>query len=163
MSNNDQAFVADFTRDIPRGLSSRYLSEQAVPQARWQSPDVILDRRTLAYDPDNPGRKILIGAFGDKLIGIDDNRHILTVAGNRSGKSVTIVNNLLHYRGSVLAIDPKGELANITAERRAALGQKVIVLDPFNHTAPRLRRYRKSYNPLAVLTLDNPTMIEDAG
>jgi type IV secretion system protein VirD4 len=163
MKTTDQAFVEDFTRDIPRGLSSRYLSQQAVPQARWQSPDIILDRRALAYDPDDPGRKILIGAFGDKLIGIDDNRHILTVAGNRSGKSVTIVGNLLHYRGSVLAIDPKGELASITAERRAALGQKVIVLDPFNHTAPRLRRYRKAYNPLAVLKRGNPTIIEDAG
>ena len=60
-------------------------------------------------------------------------------------------------------MDPKAELANITAERRAALGQKVIVLDPFNHAADRLARYRKAYNPLAVLTLDNPTIIEDAG
>ena len=87
MKTTDREFVEDFTRDIPRGLSSRYLSEAAVPQARWQSPDVILDRRALAYDPDNPGRKILIGAFGDKLIGIDDNRHVMTVAGSRSGKS----------------------------------------------------------------------------
>jgi type IV secretion system protein VirD4 len=163
MKTTDQAFVEDFTRDIPRGLSSRYLSEQAVPQARWQSPDVILDRRALAYDPDNPGRKILVGAFGDKLIGIDDNRHILTVAGNRSGKSVMLIANLLNYRGSVLAIDPKAELANITAERRAALGQKVIVLDPFNRASDRLVCYRKAYNPNAVLTSDNPTIIEDAG
>jgi type IV secretion system protein VirD4 len=163
MKTTDQAFVEDFTRDIPRGLSSRYLSEQAVPQARWQSPDVILDRRALAYDPDNPGRKILVGAFGDKLIGVDDNRHVLTVAGSRSGKSVMLIANLLNYRGSVLAIDPKAELANITAERRAALGQKVIVLDPFSRAAGRPARYRKAYNPLSVLTFDNPTMIEDAG
>ena len=163
MKSTDLDFVRDFTRDIPRGLSSRYLSEQAVPQARWQAPDVILDRHALAYDPDDPGGKILIGAFGDKLIGIEDNRHVMTVAGSRSGKSVTIVGNLLFYRGSVLAMDPKAELANITAERRAALGQKVIVLDPFNHAADRLARYRKRYNPLSVLTLDNPTIIEDAG
>jgi type IV secretion system protein VirD4 len=163
MKTTDQAFVDDFTRDIPRGLSSRYLSEQAVPQARWQSPDVILDRRALAYAPDDPGRKILIGAFGEKLIGIEDNRHVLTVAGSRSGKSVTLIANLLNYRSSVLAIDPKAELANITAERRAALGQKVIVLDPFNRAADRLARYRAAYNPNAVLTPDNPTMIEDAG
>ena len=164
MKTTDQAFIEDFTRDIPRGLSSRYLSEHSVPQARWQSPDVILDRQALAYDPDNPGRKILVGAFGDKLIGIDDNRHILTVAGNRSGKSVMLIANLLNYRGSVLAIDPKAELANITAERRAkALGQKVIVLDPFNRAANRLACYRKGYNPNAVLRLNNPTIIEDAG
>ena len=65
---------------------------------------------------------------------------------------MTLIGNLLFYRGSVLAMDPKAELANITAERRAALGQKVIVLDPFNHAAGRLARYRKAYNPLAVLT-----------
>jgi type IV secretion system protein VirD4 len=163
MKTTEQQFIDDFTRDIPRGLSSRYLSEAAVPQARWQSPEVILDRRALAYDPGDPGAKILIGAFGDKLIGIDDNRHVLTVAGSRSGKSVMLIGNLLSYRGSVLAMDPKAELANITAERRAALGQKVIVLDPFNHASSRLARYRKAYNPLAVLTLDNPTIIEDAG
>jgi type IV secretion system protein VirD4 len=163
MKTTDQAFVEDFTRDIPRGLSSRYLSEQAVPQARWQAPEIILERQALAYDPDNPGRKILIGAFGDKLVGIGDNRHVLTVAGSRSGKSVTLIGNLLFYRGSVLAMDPKAELANITAERRAALGQKVIVLDPFNHAAGRLAPYRKAYNPLAVLKPENPTIIEDAG
>jgi type IV secretion system protein VirD4 len=60
-------------------------------------------------------------------------------------------------------MDPKAELANITAERRAALGQKVIVLDPFNHAAGRLAPYRKAYNPLAVLKPENPTIIEDAG
>src|ERR1700738_2343759 len=98
MKSTDLEFVRDFTRDIPRGLSSRYLSEQAVPQARWQSPNVILDRQALAYDPDNPGRKILVGAFGDKLIGIDDNRHVLSVAGSRSGKSVMLIANLLNYR-----------------------------------------------------------------
>ena len=54
--------------DGARGLSSRYLSEQAIPQARWQSPDVILDRRALAYDPDNPGRKILVGAYAHEHI-----------------------------------------------------------------------------------------------
>ena len=89
---------------------------------RWQSPEVIAERKVLDYDPRHPGGKILIGALGPKLVGIEDNRHILTVAGSRAGKSVTLINNLLFYRGSVLATDPKAELANITAARRAALG-----------------------------------------
>ena len=76
---------------------------------------------------------------------------------------MTLIANLLFISGSVLAIDPKAELANITAERRAALGQKVIVLDPFNHAAGRLSPYCKAITPNAVLTLDNPTIIEDAG
>ena len=157
------SFTEDFTRDIPRGLSSRYLKQQTAPQARWQTPEVILERKALEYDPRNPGGKILIGAFGNKLVGIDDNRHILTVAGSRAGKSVTLINNLLFYRGSVMATDPKAELANITAARRAALGQKVHVLDPFDNTSPGIAHLRKSYNPLAVLKPDSPTIIEDAG
>ena len=157
------SFLEDFTRDIPRGLSSRYLKQQTAPQARWQTPEVILERKALEYDPRNPGGKILIGAFGNKLVGIEDNRHILTVAGSRAGKSVTLINNLLFYRGSVMATDPKAELANITAARRAALGQKVHVLDPFGNTSPGIAHLRKSYNPLAVLKPDSPTIIEDAG
>ena len=157
------SFLEDFTRDIPRGLSSRYLKQQTAPQARWQTPEVILERKALEYDPRNPGGKILIGALGNKLVGIEDNRHVLTVAGSRAGKSVTLINNLLFYRGSIMATDPKAELANITAARRAALGQKVHVLDPFGNTSPGIAHLCKSYNPLAVLKPDSPTIIEDAG
>lgn len=157
------AFFEDFTRDIPRGLSTRYLKQQTAPQARWQSPEVISERAVLGYDPRNPGGKILIGALGSKLVGIEDNRHVLTVAGSRAGKSVTLINNLLFYRGSVLATDPKAELANITAARRAALGQKVHVLDPFEYASPRLAHLRKSYNPMSVLKPGSSTIIEDAG
>ena len=156
-------FISDFTRDIPRGLSSRYLKRQTVPQDRWQSPENILRSKTLDYDPENPGGKIMIGALGDKLIGIEDNRHVLTVAGSRAGKSVTLIGNLLCYRGSVLATDPKAELANITAARRAKLGQKVHVLDPFEYADDHVAQFRKSYNPLAVLKPGSPTIIEDAG
>lgn len=156
-------FAEDFVRDIPRGVPTRFLRRQTVPQAQWQAPDVIMEREALAYDPDKPGRKILVGAFDSKLIGIDDNRHILTVAGSRAGKSVMLVANLAFYRGSVLATDPKAELATLTAARRAALGQKVFVLDPFEHAAGEAVRFRAAYNPLSVLTLQSPTVVEDAG
>lgn len=155
-------FLDDFHRDIPRGVSSRYLKQQAVPQARWQSPENILKSAALAYDPKNPGKKILVGALDDKLIGIEDNRHVMTVAGSRAGKSVTLIGNLLFYQGSILATDPKAELANITADRRAALGQKVYVLDPFNYASERIAKYRASYNPLSVLRPGSATFIEDA-
>ena len=61
------SFLEDFTRDIPRGLSTRYLKQQTAPQARWQSPELILERKALGYDPGNPGGQILIGALGGKL------------------------------------------------------------------------------------------------
>ena len=157
-----KAFIKEFTKDIPRGVVSRFLNQQRAPLAKWYSPENILNNPELEYDPDNPGNKILIGALGNKLIGIEDNRHNLTGAGSRSGKSVTLINNLFFYRGSVLATDPKGELAEKTAEARADLGQKICILDPFNYVSDELKKYRVAYNPLSILTLDSPTVIEDA-
>ena len=148
--------------DIPRGVTSRYLSQQKVPQARFQDVEKIYASNTLAYDPDNPGKKILFGALDDRLIGIEDNRHILTMAGSRAGKSVTVIGNLLCYKGSVLATDPKAELANLTAKRRAKMGQKVYVLDPFDNASDNIAKYRASYNPMSVLKQGSLTLIEDA-
>lgn len=156
-------FIDDFLSDIPRGVTTQYLKQQTAPQARWQSPQKIVGSRKLAYDPAAPGEKILIGAIGSKLIGIEDNRHILTVAGSRAGKSVTVISNLLFYRGSVLATDPKAELANITAARRSALGQRVFVLDPFKKANKSAEQFRARFNPMASLRLGSPTIIEDAG
>ena len=155
-------FSDDILRDVPRGVTSRRLGQQARPQARWQDPEKNYASERLAYDPKNPGSKLLVGAIGDKLIGIEDNRHALTVAGSRSGKSVTLIGNLLFYQGSILATDPKGELAAITARRRAELGQRVCVLDPFGYTPKAISKYRASYNPLSVLNSESSTIIEDA-
>jgi type IV secretion system protein VirD4 len=128
MTKIPDRFADDFMKDIPRGVASRFLKQQNVPQARWQVPQKIMGSEAMSYDPKNPGKKIMVGGLDKKLIGIEDNRHILTVAGSRAGKSVTLIGNLLFYQGSILATDPKAELANITAERRAKLGQKVYVL-----------------------------------
>ena len=152
----------DFMSDIPRGDTQRYLNEQRQPQARFQKTERLLQNQSLAYDPAAPGDQILVGALGTQLIGIDDNRHILTAAGSRAGKSVGLINNLAFYPGSCLVMDPKGELANKTAERRAAMGQKVFVLDPFGYTHKKLATFKASYNPLSLLNLGSETLIEDA-
>lgn len=157
-----EGFIEAFTKQVPRGLESRFLKTQRLPQARWQSPALVCESEVLDYDPGNPGKKILVGGLHDKLIGIEDNRHVLTVAGSRAGKSVTLINNLFFYRGSVLATDPKAELATKTASRRAALGQKVYVLDPFGYATVDAS-LRAAYNPLSVLDLKSRTVIEDAG
>jgi type IV secretion system protein VirD4 len=128
-------------------------------------PELITSADALSYDPDNPGSKILLGTIDGRMVGIDDNRHMMTVAGSRAGKGVSaILPNLIFYKGSVLVIDPKAELASITARRRAEdLGQQVYVLDPFNRAAPGVEPYKASYNPLSILYADSPTLVEDAG
>jgi type IV secretion system protein VirD4 len=78
---------------------------------------------------------VLLGHWKGRLIGIDDDRHMETVAGSRGGKSSTVlIPNLLRYPGSVIVLDPKGELARATAEHRMRMGQRVYVLDPFGET-----------------------------
>lgn len=155
-------FLNEFMQDVPRGDSTRFLRQQKVPQARWMKVQDILESDAMRYDPRNPGDKVLIGALGSQLIGISDDRHILTVAGSRSGKSVGLISNLLFYPGSILATDPKGELAEITAKKRAAMGQKIYVVDPFGYTSDVVSQYRVSYNPMSVLKLDSPSFLEDA-
>ena len=98
-----------------------------------------------------------------RYFGHDDDRHILTVAGSRAGKGVSlIVPNLLYWPGSVIAIDPKGELATLTASRRSAIGSewslpmdpghgKVFVLDPYGRVTGPAARFRAAFNPLADL------------
>lgn len=152
----------DLMSGIPRGLTHKYLKEQSIPQARWQDQAAITGHESLAYNPDKPDGKILLGAIGNRLFGVKDDRQIQTVAGNRAGKSVTVIANMLFYNGSVLVIDPKGELASITAPRRAELGQQVCVLDPFGRVTGKAAKFRVRYNPLMTLDADSESVIEEA-
>lgn len=78
---------------------------------------------------------VMLGEHDGRIIGRDDDRHSVTVAGSRAGKSSSIlIPNLRTYPGSIVALDPKGELARATAEHRARMGQRVFILDPFGET-----------------------------
>ncbi|MCC8429890.1 type IV secretory system conjugative DNA transfer family protein [Reyranella aquatilis] len=103
---------------------------------------------------------MLLGKRGSKaawqLIGFDDNRHVVTVAGSRAGKSSTVlIPNLLRYPGSTLVLDPKGELARATADARRAMGQQVHILDPFGATG----QPSQAHNPFDELAGGNPEHI----
>ena len=101
--------------------------------------------------------------------------HILTVAGARSGKGVNLIlPNLLdasHYKGSWVVIDPKGELAAITASHQQTTGRKVQILDPFKELQkqaeanPQLAHLAGlksgSFNPLDVLDPENDDLTDD--
>jgi type IV secretion system protein VirD4 len=102
-------------------------------------------------------------------IGLDDDRHFVTVAGARSGKGRSaIIPNLCLYPGSVVVLDPKGENASLTAARRGpgdewakGLGQEVYVLDPFGVAAVP-EEVRACLNPLALLDKESPLVVDDA-
>lgn len=85
--------------------------------------------------------------------------HMLTVAPTRSGKGVAaVIPNLLTYPGSVVVVDPKGENAMVTARARAAMGQRVLVADPWGLTGRDLARF----NPVAWLDPSSPDLSDDA-
>ena len=155
---------------FPRGLPDGD-PRKPVATARWASSADAL--RLLG--PWQPGRFLIGRDAAGRYVGHADDRHILTVAGSRAGKGVSlIVPNLLTYPGSVIAIDPKGELATVTACRRSAVngtkwavpmggGGTVYVLDPFRRVTGPAADFRASFNPLAELDPDSEDGLDLAG
>jgi type IV secretion system protein VirD4 len=102
-------------------------------------------------------------------LGLDDDRHFVTVAGSRSGKGTSaIIPNLCLYPGSIVCLDPKGENATLTASRRGAgtlgcegMEQEVFVLDPFG-VADVPDELRAGLNPLVLLDKDSTSVADDA-
>lgn len=154
--------MPDLSR-FPRGIPKRALRDNIAPFAAWADPAFIGSHPHWAYEPG----KVFLGAIGDHLIGVTDDRHMMTVAGSRAGKGVsTIIPNLLEYPGSVLVVDPKGENARVTKNRRAGgspaitegLGQDAYVLDPFGVSGHATNRF----NPLTMIDAASDTAIDDA-
>ncbi|WP_448044409.1 type IV secretory system conjugative DNA transfer family protein [Bradyrhizobium liaoningense] len=127
----------------PRGSGMVGVPE-AAPSQTWQDPSLLGDDWTW-----QPGG-VLLGSWGDRFLGRNDDRHIATLAGNRAGKSSSaLIPNLRRYPGSMIVLDPKGELARACVAYRRALGQRVYILDPFGE----LGEESASYNPFSEVGL----------
>lgn len=152
--------------ELPRGRPGTRAAEGDAPRALWMDQERIGRSDFWSWSPE----KIFLGATeGGQLIGIGDDRHLAAVAGSRGGKGQSsILPNLAFYAGSVVVIDPKGENATLSAERRGegrgvpagGLGQEVYVLDPFR-VSDVPDAYRASYNPLADLDPDSQAFVDD--
>jgi type IV secretion system protein VirD4 len=146
--------MVDLSR-FPRGDPERKTKENIAPNATWLASATLAASDHWAYQPG----KVFLGSLGDRLLGVTDDRHLITIAGSRAGKGTSVVvPNLLLYPGSVLCVDPKGENARITAKRRMAMGQKVFALDPFETSGLPIA----SFNPLSIIDLDAETCVDDA-
>ncbi|KIT14715.1 type IV secretory system conjugative DNA transfer family protein [Jannaschia aquimarina] len=104
-----------------------------------------------------------------QLIGLRDDRHCVTVAGSRAGKGLSVIlPNLATYAGSVCVLDPKGENAALTAERRGqgrgvpagGMGQDVFVIDPFGWSNVA-DDYRSGFNPMAGLLPSDAMFVDE--
>jgi type IV secretion system protein VirD4 len=77
-------------------------------------------------------------------LGTGDHAHSLVVAPTRAGKGVgVVIPTLLTFRGSVLALDVKGELFELTSRARQSLGHRIYKFAPYD---PHGRSH--TYNPL---------------
>ena len=173
--------MASLLSDFPRGDPDREAKDFTPPAARYAAPARIRKNAALAWKPfgvdkSKGGGKLFLGLIdgtierdkegrpyvaGGHAVGVADDRHMMTIAGSRSGKGrAAIVPNMLHYPGSVLATDPKGELATLTASRRKKMGQSVHVLDPFGVASGAAAAFRAGFN--AVASMRDDKLIEDA-
>jgi type IV secretion system protein VirD4 len=132
---------------------------KAMPALKWRPGMIFLGLLDGEIKTDADGRRHVTGGHA---VGVDDDRHVCTFAGSRSGKGrACILPNMLHYPGSVLATDPKGELATVTARRRDELGQDVHVLDPFAVAGGAAVDFRAGFNPIEAMRLDH-NLVADA-
>lgn len=132
----------------------------SLQSASFHTLEEVSQARSLCYE----AGRLFLGRIDQTMVGVRDNRHIVTVAGSRSGKSACLlIPNLLLYPGSALVIDPKGELAEASAVHRAErLGHDVAILDPFHIVKGDAARFRRDHNPLRELDIEGPDLIDDA-
>lgn len=168
--------AATLLSDLARGDPDRLPQEFSPPSAAFAAPSSIVASTGLAWAPGKMFLGVQDGVvqpgvngngrfvMGGQPLGIGDDRHLVTVAGTRAGKGrAVIIPNILHYPGSLLATDLKGELASITArQRHAGLGQKTLVLDPFGVTRgyPVTAGLLCGHNPIEQMRGDS--LVEDA-
>jgi type IV secretion system protein VirD4 len=139
-----------YERALPRGVMvPRFVPDR--PAVNYWMPPYQLAQYGFV-----PGQ-IILGKLGGQYLGYIDDRPQIPIAGARAGKTSPVLEpNLYLYPGSMLVLDPKGELAR-TAHLRRALGHDVYVLDPFGQSGIA----SASYNVLSELDPDSVTIVDD--
>ncbi len=127
-------------------------SSTAFGTACWASEKVLKGAGMLG----NTG--LVIGrTMRGKMIRVANYTHVLLVGGTGSGKGVSIIipNLMTHFKGSVVVFDCKGDLYETCGKRRAAKGERVIRLAPFNGG-------KHTFNPLDTIPKDSPMLVDSA-
>lgn len=120
------------------------------------------------YAPD----ALTLGRFVDQQAGVAEkilysgDQHVLVFGPNGKGKGTRILMpNLLQMSGaSLVVVDPKGELAAVTAPYRRTLG-RVVVINPFGVLTdwPGYEDLEScGFNPLGRLDADSPALNVEA-
>lgn len=80
----------------------------------------------------------IVGRLNNELLRYKTDAHFLTISPTGGGKTTgSIVPNLLDHPGSAFVVDIRGETVAKTANARRLMGQRVVVVDPYNLTKGR--------------------------
>lgn len=114
-----------------------------VGSSSWAGPDNIEAGETdlKSYEL---GNDLLLGKFelGEDIypVGFDGNESLVCIAEPGAGKTQgLILPNLYGYRGSIVALDPKLELMELTAGYRQSKGHRVLILSLADDDVPTHR------------------------
>lgn len=136
-------------------LANRSGSKDTV--AAWDAGFAEAEKTGLAtkagiYLGEDPKTKMVLRYAGD--------RHLMTLGPNGSGKSMRLLyENLCRLRDySIVVVDPKGDLARLTADKRREAGSEVVILDPFGASGLG----SNGCNPLRGLNPDAADFPDDA-
>ena len=98
---------------------------------------------------------VMLGKWERRVLGRDDDRHVVTVAGSRAGKSSTVLfPTCCATRVPWSCWTRRASWPAATAAQRRRMGQRVYVLDPFGKRA--CPRERAAHNPFAELGQGRP-------
>ncbi len=113
--------------------------------AKWASLPEVMSHRFCGGDIFLGRPKLFIGGMY-RPVGIKTEKHMVTIAGPGAGKSTAaLIPNLCLHEGSLLAVDVKGELSQITWARRCyGLEQDTYAVDPYHLVG---KGGSDSYNP----------------
>lgn len=128
----------------------------------WKALNGLLDRRLPAYDACLAFmlsmRKLQKLPRQTQTITLSKGAHVSIFAPTGVGKGVSLVIPfLLRCRESCVTVDFKGENATLTAAARRVMGQKTIILDPFNVVT----RTPDTFNPLDQIKSDSTLLIDE--
>lgn len=88
---------------------------------------------------------IIVGKSGKKLLSPNCLRHGIALAPTRSGKTAGfVIPSALSFKGSLIIVDPKGELEKLLAKPLKKAGKTVYTIDWSNENS------KDSWNPLSL-------------
>jgi type IV secretion system protein VirD4 len=127
-------------------------STTAFGTACWATEDALRATGMLGH------AGIILGrTMRGKLIRAASYCHVLLVGATGAGKGVSIIipNLLAYFRGSIVCFDCKGDLYATCGKRRAAAGQRIIRLAPFNNG-------KDTFNPLDTIPKNSSMLVDHA-